>query len=327
MPRRRIFTLFTVLLFMATSLAAAQACGRFFPDGVVYIDNHPAYAVAKRQYVSLHCPTSARVIAHDPFLGLCLFERPAKRPFRLTAARKSLTLCPDGKKVRPESFPVGIRPGRLNRAVGKEGGLFGDCCLLAGLAYADGRWYDAAAVRRLMKGDTYHGDIGVRWRIEEKAMIVESVDPFIRLDLQKGDRLLAVGKKRHADWRDFWRQVDRCQPGSTLSLRVERQGKTKQIKARCFRRMGGGRLSDTYLERFGLQFDAQLRIARIAHGSVAYRRGLRVGDRLLRIDNVPMPDASAVRRYLSEQKAAGMWPERFLWDRNDFQFFLFPFSL
>jgi len=86
-------------------------------------------------------------------------------------------------------------------------------------------------------------------------------------------------------------------------------------------------VSDTFLERFGLFFDPHLRIVSVERGSAAWRRGLRPGMRLLMIDGRPVASWRDIRRTLSEKLADGIEPLRFLWEENDFQFFVTPYAL
>ena len=86
-------------------------------------------------------------------------------------------------------------------------------------------------------------------------------------------------------------------------------------------------VSDTFLERFGIYFDPSLKIVRIVPGSQAQKRGLKKGDRLLMIDGKKCGSRGDVREILSGYATGGELPERFLWERNDFQFFLRPFAL
>ncbi|WP_353661439.1 PDZ domain-containing protein [Hydrogenimonas sp. SS33] len=315
--------LFLLLFFALASFAQSSGCFRFFPGSFKVIDGHPAYAVAKNRFVSLRAPKKYKTLMEDPFRGLVLFEAESGRPFILVEGKSPLTYCPsDGRKVKVLSTPVAVWPGRLKGEVEGEGALFGSCCKLAGLVTQEGGWFDAEAIRRLMRGDIYHGDIGVRWKRIREGAVVESVDPWSGLALREGDRLLSVGKKKRASWCDFWERVDACRPGGHVTLGVLRDGKALHITAGCYGRMGGGRVSDTFLERFGLRFAKDLTILWADPSKKAYKAGLRAGDRLIMIDETPVKSDKDVRVVLSRLHEKGRMPRRMLWDRNDFQFFL-----
>ena len=322
-----LFLVFPFFLFSADS-----GCFRFFPGSFKVVDGHPAYAVSQTRFVSLHCPEGAKVAIRDPFRGLCLFEGRAKRPFYLVNARSPLTYCPsDGTKVKILSRPVAVWPGKLKGAIHSEGAVFGECCKLAGLVRSDGGWYDAEAIRRLMRGDTYHGDVGVRWQKSEGGWVVESVDPWAKAPLKRGDRLMAVkgeGKLHKNDlWRHFWRAADRCRSGDHLTVTVLRDGEEAAFDLACFPRHGGGEISDTFLERFGPRFDGRLKVVALSRKSPAWKKGLRVGDRLMMVEGFGVENAAQVREALTRIAEAGRKPRRMLWERDGFQFFLLPGAL
>jgi hypothetical protein len=326
MVRRALFPPLFFLLFVAS--LRADGCFRFFPGSFKVIDGHPAYAVAKDRFVSLVCPPGRKVLHHDRFRGLCLFEETSGRPLYLTTAKKGLYFCPsDGKKrVKVLSLPVAVWPGRIAPAPRTEGALFGSCCKMAGIVRSDGGWYDAAAIEKLMQGDLYHGDVGLRFDRARGRTVVTAADPFACSGMRPGDEVVAVDGKK-ADLRTLLARIDRCKPGGSLTLAFLRGGEKAARHLACFARKGGGAVSDTFLERFGMTFDAALRVERVQKGSVAWKRGLRPGDRLLRIDDTNVRSQKQVRRLLSDAGAAGRLPERFLWEREGFQFFLLPYTL
>ncbi|BDY13239.1 PDZ domain-containing protein [Hydrogenimonas cancrithermarum] len=288
------------------------------------IGGHPAYAVAKNRFLSLVCPPNKKVIANDPFKGLCLFEDTAAKPFYLTAAKPPLFYCPANRPEPVEivSYPVSIYPGKLKKEYENEGALFGGCCRLAGLVASGGIWFDTAAIRKLIKGDTRHGDIGVRFTAEKEKVTVTAVDPFSKLPLMPGDRLMAIEKLNHPTLRQLRERIDRCQAGETLFLLVGRNGKSFGLHAACFDRVGGGKLSDTFLEHYGIWFDDRLAVREIAHDGIAYKKGIRRGDRLVMIEGKKVKNQAEVRVLLSHYGVKKSVPENMLWERENFQFFL-----
>ena len=315
-------------LFLFSSTLLADGCFRFFPGSFKVIDGHPAYAVAKNRFVSLACPTGKRTLVHDEFRGLCLFEDASGRPLYLTDTTKGLYFCPaEGRQsVKVLSHPAGVRPGRLSPAPGVEGAVFGSCCKMAGIVRSDGGWYDAKAVRRLMRGDTYHGDVGLRFAARGGKTVVTAVDPFARSGLRPGDEVVSVAGRK-ASLRTLLEAVDRCREGETLTLGFLRAGDKGARHLACFRRFGGGSVSDTFLERFGLRFDSGLRVVRVTRGSAAWKRGVREGDRLLRMAGRKVACWRDVREILTKAAETGRLPETVLWERAGFQFFLLPYTL
>jgi len=260
---------------------------------------------------------------------IVLFEEKVSKPLPLSDAKPPLYICPDRRELdRPiRSFPVSIFAGELTVRPGHEGALFAGCCRLAGIFDAEGGWFDAASIRRLIDGDTYHGDIGVRFATVEGKVAAESVDPFASSGFRPGDLVLGIGDGGRPDLREVRERIDRCVEGERVSFTLKRGEKRLNIEAPCFRRMGGGAVSDTFLERFGIRFSKSLRIVNVDPSSVAYKRGLRAGDRLLMIDGKSVEKEEEVKALLSGYTVQKSTPENMLWERDGFQFFLLPASL
>lgn len=316
---------FVTLFFFTLSISVAgESCFDFFPGSFKVVQGHPAYAVEKNRFVSLACPIGKKIVAYDRLKGLCLFEDHASRPFYLTKSRPPLYFCPADKKedVKILSYPVAIYPGKLSKRYGIEGALFGSCCKLAGIVGREGEWYDTKAIRQLMRGDIRHGDIGVRFSLHGANIIIESVDPYANVSLLPGDRVESLNGKKSPDFRSVLQMVDRCKNEETLLLGISRQGRSLTAHLNCFERLGGGKVSDTFLERFGIHFDNALRIIEIDPDKKAYERGLRKGDRLLMIDGKMVGSEHEIRDLLSGYAMKKRLPGTMLWDRAGFQFFL-----
>ena len=316
------------LLFALVSLLAADGgCFRFFKGSYLLTDGHPAYAVADGRFVAFYKPSNHPVLTHDPLIGLYLFKAPTRRPFLLSRAEGKLTYCygrGESEAAKLRSYPVALRPGRLANETKREGALFTSCCRLAGVVGPGGIWWGRSTIRRLLAGDTRHGDIGLRFEQKGKKIVVTAVDPFAHSGVWPGDRVTGGAKEGRLSLKGLLEQIDGCREGESVSLRFKKGG----VKAlRCFERFGGGVVSDTFLERFGIYFDPSLKIVRIVPGSPAQKRGLKAGDRLLMIDGKKCGSWGDVREILSGYAKRGELPKRFLWERNDFQFFLRPFSL
>ncbi|WP_300361913.1 PDZ domain-containing protein [Hydrogenimonas sp.] len=312
------------LSLLLSSVFGAGSCFEFFPDSYRIVDGHPAYGVAKNRFVSFRCPRGKKIVAEDRFKGLCLFESPLRRPFHLIDPEGPLHFCPSKTPlyVDIDAYPFAIYPGRLKKSPGREGALFGECCELAGIVERDGGWFDAASIRRLLRGDTRHGDIGARFTRNGRSWRVSEVDPFVKTPLRPGDRVLAIGRHRSPSFRQIAEAIDGCRPGKTVALTLLRKERKISLHPECFERRGGGKLSDTFLERFGLWFDKNLAVVRIDEKGSGFKRGFRVGDRLLRIDSSDVRSEADVRRVLTGYSLRRSLPERLLLERDGFQFFL-----
>ncbi|WP_457596801.1 PDZ domain-containing protein [Hydrogenimonas sp.] len=329
MARRLAFGLASLFLALLPAFAAGgESCFRFFPGSVLSFDGHTAYAVAKGRFVFLHPPKNHPIVTHDPLTGLYLFKADVKRPLYLSSKTHPLYFCPaKGKvRVRARRLPLALRPGLIAPVPKREGALFTECCKLVGVVRSDGSWYGKAAIEKLLKGDTYHGDAGVRFASTKEGVRIAAVDPFADTGMRRGDRVRRVDGKR-ATLAGLLERMDTCRPNRRLKLLISRDGREYERSLTCFRRMGGGVVPDTFLERFGLRFDEELRISWLDERGDAYRRGLRVGDRLVWIDGRPVANPDALRQRLTDYAEAKKLPSRMLWEREGFQFFLLPYTL
>ncbi len=326
----RLLHLLAPLFFLSYPLFAENGgCFRFFPDSFRVVDSIPAYAVAKNRFVSIGCPDGKKIVSHDRFTGLCIFEENASRPLYMSDAKPPLYLCPDKKRADKaiRSYPVSVFPGKVAVDTEHGGAIFSGCCKLAGIFGKGGIWFDASSIKRILGGKTLHGDIGARFKTENGAVTVEAVDPFSGCDLKPGDRVIKAGRKSRPDLRYLLETIDECKPHDKFRLVVERGGAVHEINASCFERFGGGKISDTFLERFGMEFSSSLRIIHLDSASISYMKGLRVGDKLLMIDGKAVESETDVRALLSGYVIQKSTPGNMLWERDGFQFFLLPTSL
>ncbi len=318
------------LLFAATSLfAGGNGCFRFFPGSFVVIDGIPAYAVAKERFVALQPPHGVDLVAHDRFTGLSLFKRSSTRPFLLISPKPPLYYCPSDPAMRVtiRSYPVSIFPGTLKERVEAKGALFGSCCSLAALVDRGGEWFGREAIEKVLRGNLHHGDIGARFQSTERGVEVKASDPFADNGLRRGDIVLGANRQPKPSLRNLRYMVDRCENTKSLTLQILRDGRRITVRPRCFERVGGGKVSDTFLERFGITFDEKLRITTIDPRQEAYQKGVRRSDRLLAIDGIPVRNDTDVQRIMDRCNSKKRLPERMLWERSGFQFFLLPYSI
>ena len=324
-----IRTLLALSLFVYPLFAENGGCFKFFPNSFKVIGGHSSYAVSKNIFVSFKCPTGKKVVSKDRFKGLCLFEDSAQNPLYLSDLKPPLYICPDKRVLKNpiESYPVSIFAGRLKERPGHEGAIFSGCCRLAAIFDSSGRWFGANDIRKLLKSMTNHSDIGVRFVKEDAGVVVESIDPYAGMELRVGDVLVQVGTKKNPTLESVRESVDGCRPKESLNLFFKRNGKSFKIEANCFERVGGGEVSDTFLERFGMEFSPTLKIVHIDPSSIAYKKGLREGDALLAIDGTKVESERDVREVLSEMAIQKTTPQNMLWERKEFQFFLLPTAL
>ena len=322
--------LFLLLLFYFYSpVAFANECRKFFPRSLKVIDGYPAFAVAKDRFISLKCPNNKKIIAYDRFKGLCLFKDTTKKPFYLTKHRTELFFCQSDKPkaVTILSYPSSVYPGRIKENIKKRGALFGECCHLAGVIDLDGKWYGVTSIKKLLHKNTKHSDIGVRFSLKGKQVVVERVNPFLKRHLLPGDRVKKIEKIKYPTLKQVRDTIDSCKVGREIFMQIVRGKKTFKYKIACFKRVGGGKISDTFLENLGVWFNKNLVISNIDKRGSGYKIGLRKGDRLLKIDKKLVSTQMDVQRVMSSYAVKKSMPKTMLWERKCFQFFLSPTSI
>ncbi|MGM0622564.1 MAG: DUF7488 domain-containing protein [Campylobacterota bacterium] len=188
----------------------------------------------------------------------------------------------------------------------------GICCDVMGVANSKLAVIDAKYLKDFIqrKSDLY-GDLGLRFN---KKMEVTYINPYYTSQLKVGDRVLG-----YADICALEDAILLATPKERMQLRVLRQGDTKEFALRVHKRYGGGFVSDSFLEQFGIRFDEQLQIIEIANDSLAYQKGLRRGDRLLEIDTYAVQDTQEVKEFFTKNQKKSY---SFLFDRDSFEFFV-----
>jgi len=325
----KIWLLLLFFLYSSSSFLFANECKRFFPGSSKVVDGYPAFAVAKDRFISLKCPNDKTIIAYDRFKGLCLFQDTTKKPFFLTNYRTNLYFCQSDKPkaVTILSYPSSIYPGRIKEDLKKRGALFGECCHLAGVVDLNGEWFDATSIKKLLHKDTRHSDIGVRFSLQGKRVVVKRVDPFVKSPILPRDIVVRIEKIKNPTLKQVRDKVDSCKVGGKIFIEVIRNKKTFSYRVNCFKRVGGGKVSDTFLEHFGLWFDNKLVINDIDKSGTGYKSGLRKGDRLLKIDENLVHTKMDAQRVMSSYAVKKSTPKTILWERNSFQFFLSTTSI
>ena len=321
--------LFLLLFYSYNLCAFANECRKFFSESLKVTDGYPAFAVAKDRFISLKCPSDKKIIAYDRFKGLCLFEDTTKKPFYLTKHKAKLFFCQSDKPkaVTILSYPSSVYPGRIKENVKKRGALFGECCHLAGIIDLGGKWYDVTSIKKLLHKKTKHSDIGVRFSLKGKQVVVKRVNPFLKLPLLPSDRVKKIEKITYPTLKEVRDIIDSCKVGKKIFIEIVRGKKSFKYKIECFKRVGGGKISDTFLEQFGIWFNKKLVISDIDRSGIGYKSGLQKGDRLLKIDESIVYTQADVQKVLSSYSVKKSMPKNILWERNGFQFFLSPTSI
>ncbi len=320
--------------FLPTLLFACSGdyalCKQKFNDALVAQQDGLRIPVNGSRYlIYATTPPSEQVISTNPFLGLYLATttEPFAFPFTLDDSTTGKLIAVDGVMALPGKIVEkqnGLnRPGRFEHPLSDSALLIDACCNLEGIVTRKGV-IDKAFIRHFLEseGRVVYGDAGFRLSDEGKEAVIESIDPFMPDNpFQKGDHIAAFDGTAVRSSSELMQRILFASPGTPHQVELKRAGKTVTVEVTLQERMGGGQLSDTYLERFGCYFDQEMYV--IEGGDNANALGVRPGDRLIQV-NVTRSDFDDEIRAAMGQQAEKV---SLLFERDGFQFFIeLPFQ-
>lgn len=264
-----------------------------------------------------------KIIKHDPFLCLYLVEDNIdfKYPFKFNMKLSLESAIVDSAKARNGkiiSSQIGINKLALYSKKAFTPALFiNSCCSLEGIVTPLGIIEKDYLKRFINNKSADYSDIGIRVRDEKKLVLVNSIDPFMKNNnFKKGDCILQLDDTDVKNSSVFMKKILFSNIGSNHRIKIKRDSKIISFKMKTKKRYGGGYISDTYLEQKGIFFDKNLIVTKIKNGYKDY--GLKVGDKLLKVNNTIVKTQEKVRESISDfNKYSSL-----LFERNDFQFFV-----
>lgn len=171
----------------------------------------------------------------------------------------------------------------------------------------------------LAKTNSVYSDIGIRLKEAKGKIYVDRVDVFFPLNLfQENDEILSIDSVSTPRIDLFSNKILFSERNKNLKVKIKREGKEKIFDVKTGIRYGGGFISDTFLERFGIFFDNDLTITEIKKDSYAYKAGLRAGDRIIKVDRQDILNMKELIETISKKSNID---SLILLERDDFQFF------
>lgn len=300
-------------------------------NSFVYIGQIRAIAVGPHSAVA-YSKTKPTVpfVKYDPFLNLYLFHtKQTLHPVRL----KSTHALKVGEWIGgmdEDSLFVGnfAKSGDVldsmylqNTSLKPNSIISCLCCDVYGLGVGKGEFIGSEYIKRFINTkDIFYGDVGARFEKRDGKFYVADIDPFYKNNqLNIGDEILSINNKKVNSLKELNQAILFATPKSKIKLAVKRGNKTMSFSSMVVPRSGGGNIEDSFLEKKGLLFDAKMKIVKIQNDSFAQKSGLKIGDKLLEIDQMPISSSAHLRKILSDLKGKEV---HLLFDRNDFQFFV-----
>ncbi len=302
-------------------------CQNFYKQASASIDSKRVFSImyGGKPYLLAYSKTplhSSKIIKKDIFLGLYLFSGKTPLSYNIKpidSYANSLSLAGVNASSAVGGVVVSSGKGifdlaRFSKPLPKDSVISNICFQIYGFYAYDNYFVPKALIDRFLsqKGGIY-GDIGVRI-IEssqsqnlalqnpanpkssqttnpksQKSIIVEQVDIFFPNNpfLPK-DRIISINGESVKSSVDFEWKVANLSPNSTAKIAIMRYGKPQTLEVKVLHRQGGGLLSDTFLERFGVWLDENLVIRSMKTPLPFNLSLLSEGDQLLWIDKVPI---------------------------------------
>jgi len=328
-----LFRLVFILLFSFLNLYACKggynSCKRKIIDSDSIISQNLFIPVGYKKRLVFSTDISKlnkniKILKKNLFLSLYLVQtkKNFKYPFRLNK-HPYLGIASVDKDIaiegRIKKHQIGINQLALfDEPLSAPSILLTSCCSLEGIVTPRGIIEKDYIERFLTSKDSgIYGDIGIRVKDKASKVIIYASNPFVKQNLFKvGDIVYKLNGKKITSASKLMKQILFAKISTKLHLIVKRKGKFIKIDAVVKKRVGGGYISDTFLEKFGIYLDANLYVVKI--DSKVYHFGLKVGDKLLQVNMQTVKNKQDILKYIANfDEFASL-----LFERDDFQFFV-----
>jgi hypothetical protein len=317
--------LFTLELFSCSS--KFNICQKKVSDAKVFL-NSTLISIPVKNHNRLIYSTKVPNFTYkkyDPFLGLTLVKDSSNfaYPFVFyTKDKKELFAVNNNSSLKGKiiSEQCGLDElGKFSKATKRVSLITDSCCALAGVMSVDGL-IDTHYLKHFLDfkaKDVVYGDAGIRIDKKNSALHVSRVNPFFKNQkFLEDDIILAFDAKETNSLCKLRRFILFAKIGSIHRFKILRNSKVKYIKVKIQKRLGGGLLSDTFLESFGLYLDDSLCIKTVSAKSVDMQ--VDVGDCLIQVNFHDVSTAKDIQKQLQ----SGDIDNALLFERNNFQFFI-----
>lgn len=317
--------LLTLELFSCSS--GFHLCKKKVSDAKVFSSSSLFWIPLKNstRLIYSKCKPDFKYKKYDPYLGIALISDKSHfaYPFKLKS-KYTKSLSAIGKKSQVYGFIAQQQCGveklaKFSKPLKEASVITDNCCDMQGVSVGDGiidRYY-LKHFLNFRGRDVLYADAGIR--IDKRGLLlhVKSVNPFFsEQKFHTNDIILAFDSKRVNSLCKLKRQILFSKIGSTHRFKILRNTKTVYIDVKFQKRLGGGLLSDTFLEHLGLYFDENLCINRRTPQSV--KAGLNIADCLIQIN---FKDVNSDKQIRQSIKSADI-DNALLFERNNFQFFI-----
>lgn len=288
--------------------------------------------VALFVYSPKSSPKGYKILKHDPFIGMYLLESKSELlPISLRAIHKEIledemaSILPlegvSGKIQTRMQSPINY--ATLNTPTFQNSLISTVCDHIYGIGIGKNEFIEKAYLDRFIRSNSvYYGDIGVRvFQNNNDRVEVNLIDPFFPTNpFAYGDIIMMVNGEAIPNVADFHRVVFDLKEGEIVPVRVSRNGIVMELQVRVDKRRGGMLLKEDFLGRVGIEINSDFVITSVAPYAKDGFERLKVGDKVLRVNQQVAP-----KGYDSIVRLLGQYPDKtqkWLISRDDFQFFI-----
>lgn len=310
-------------------------------QSVVYFGKTRAIAISEKQAIAFSKEKPSVPFArYDAFSHLYLFDSPKPLiPVKLkpTAELKLgewLVSMTDNSLVAVNASKIGKSGNELFEfgGVGEINSLVGGlCCEMYGLGIGDKFFISSEELERFIAGKSaFFPELGARIIDGNESVIVDFMDPnFKDAKLKAGDSITSLNGKKVSTIAEFADALKAGKDSAKVTAHIQRNNvwidETIVTPKPASKKVDPKKVplpeskKEAILHSKGFTFDNNLKIGYVKHGSFAEQSGLKVGDRLMQVDGVPVSQIQNADAYLSKIHNRDV---SLLFDRDDFQFFV-----
>jgi hypothetical protein len=310
-------TLFFLIFLLSSTLSANELCQKKLIKSLFFADGEKrSWLVDDKQAVlfSEKVPYRLDIIRSVPQFGIYFIRHGLSigkdkdgEALRIRRIRNNIRFVIDdigyyeGRRIQKQ---IASRPALFSKSVPANSLVFSGCCVMDGISLGNQKYVSAQFIQRAMKHDeNFLSDIGARFVKEDQSIYVYRVNPFFTDNpFLEGDRLVFLNGKEYTDLETLQLDIMFVKNGTTMKATIERNGEVFDVSVTAMAFLGGGVLSDTFLESLGIWFDDKLNIIHLKMTSPFLKRGVKKYSKLVAIDDREVETMEDVQDYFSSLK-------------------------
>ncbi len=307
-----------------------KACFKRSKNSFVRVKKRDFIAVGKHKALIFSRYRIKDYIKRDPFLGLYLIKtKQSLTPISFTsfnqASNSKIVAVVNKKDYKLASIISADNAlnyfARLSKDAKPNSLVECVCCREFGLSTGGKSFIDSDFILRFLKNKTvFYADSGLRFAQKGKKIYVKALNPFFQhFKIRVGDKIVSINGKTFSTVSSLNKFILFSKLNRVLTIKYRRYGRVFVQKIRLKRRISGGLLGESFFEYIGLYVRRDLRVSYVRKGSLAYKLGIKKGDKLMKIDDDFVKSFSHIKPLLSRLHKDEVY---LLLERNGFQFFV-----